>query len=240
MFSFVNIASTSWLINSNSCIDIWAWCVTLSCKGSSWKSIFNPETHSNIFELFFSILKFSKKYHSLPENWKIPIFPFGKRFSSKRCTSFNWWIGTISGKCVFGRGEAMLKKISFFVEETLTEWSFWLPRWLRPLTWLRWGCWLTSTELQHCEWYKSPLFCFLMRDSLLFTRIFRYISLDSFFAIAVTTMCFQNYLPKVLGILLEKRSLVFQSVLVPHFFFSHSCQYIHTSAVGHKIECLSN
>ena len=45
MALFVNIVSTSLLINSDSCIDIWAWCGTLSWNGYSWKSIFNAAIH---------------------------------------------------------------------------------------------------------------------------------------------------------------------------------------------------
>ena len=53
---------TSWLINSDSCIDIWAWCGTLSWNSSSWNAIFNPDTYSNIFGSFVRIFQFSRKY----------------------------------------------------------------------------------------------------------------------------------------------------------------------------------
>ena len=60
MTPFLNIASTSYLINSDSCIDTWAWCGTLSWNGHSWKSIFKPNTHSNIFGSFVRISNFLK------------------------------------------------------------------------------------------------------------------------------------------------------------------------------------
>ena len=59
MVTFPNIVSTFWLINSDSCVDIWAWCGTLSWNGSSWKSIFNSDTHSNMFGSFFRIFQCS-------------------------------------------------------------------------------------------------------------------------------------------------------------------------------------
>ena len=154
MALFLNIASTTWLINSDSCIEICAWCGTLSWNGSSWKSIFNLDTHSNIFRSFIRIFQFSRKYCSLPASGKFLISLFEKRFSTKGFTFFNWCIGTISGKCVFGRSEVVFRKVSFFVQKTLNKWSFWLPWWSRLLRWLEWWCWLTSTLLQRSEWYK--------------------------------------------------------------------------------------
>ena len=60
MAPFLNTASTSWLINSDSCIDICAWCGTVSWNGSSWKSIFNLDMHSHIFGSFVRISQFSR------------------------------------------------------------------------------------------------------------------------------------------------------------------------------------
>ena len=122
-----------------------------SWDGSSWRSVSNPDTHSNTFGSFIRILQFSKKYYSLPASEKFPLPPFGKRFSTKGCTCFNWCIGTIIGKCAFGKSELILRKVSFFVEKTLAKWSFWLPWWLQLMRWLRCWCWLTSNELRRCE-----------------------------------------------------------------------------------------
>ena len=94
-------------------------------------SLCNPDTHSNIFGSFVRIFQFSEKYCSLPASGKFPFSPFGKRVCTKGSTCFNWYSGTVSGKCVFGRGEVMLRKVSLFFEETLTSWSFWLPWFLR-------------------------------------------------------------------------------------------------------------
>ena len=80
--------NTSWLINLDSCFDIWAWCGTLSWNGSSYKSI-NPDTHSNIFGSLLRIFQFSKKYCSLPATENFPISPFRRRCTTRECTCFN-------------------------------------------------------------------------------------------------------------------------------------------------------
>ena len=100
---FLNIGSTSWLINSDSYIDIWAWCGALSWNGPPWKFIFNPDTHSDIFGSFV----------------RISQSPCGKRFSAKGCTCFNWCIGKISGKCVFGKGELSWERFPSLLRKLL-------------------------------------------------------------------------------------------------------------------------
>ena len=90
MAPFLNISPTSRVINLDSCIDIWPWCGKLSWNGSSWKSIFNTDTYSNIFELFVRIFQFSKKYCSLSARGSFLFRLSEKRFNTKGCTCFNY------------------------------------------------------------------------------------------------------------------------------------------------------
>ena len=53
---------------------------------------------------------------------QIPILIFLDRLSE--FSNFLKNIGTIFGKCVFGKSEVTLRKVFFFVEETLAKWSF--------------------------------------------------------------------------------------------------------------------
>ena len=119
-------------------------CGSLSWNGSSWKSIFNPDTHSNIFESFVRIFQFYKKYCSIPARGKFPFSPIGKRFSTKGCKCFSWCIDEISGKCVFGRVSLYWERFPSFLRKLL------------PNGLLGWWCWFTSTEVRNCEWHKSP------------------------------------------------------------------------------------
>ena len=78
MAPFLSIACTSWVINSDTCIEIWAWCGTPSWNGSSWNlkwflPILNSDTHSNIFGSFARIFQFSKKYCSQVESFLFPL-----------------------------------------------------------------------------------------------------------------------------------------------------------------------
>ena len=237
MAPFLSIACTSWVINSDTCIEIWAWCGTPSWNGSSWNlkwflPILNSDTHSNIFGSFARIFQFSKKYCSQVESF---LFPLSEKDLVPKDARFNWYIGTISGKCVFGRREVVLRKVSFFLEETLTKWSL-TPWWLRPLRCLGWWFWLTSTVLRRCKWYKSfPIL--LLQWEVLSKRAFVTVThtnlLIYFLVLFLCLSCNYHVLVKWLakkffGNIFEKRALVFKSVFA--FTFSIPLLSIHSYA----------
>ena len=85
MTSFVDIFSTSWLINSDYCIDIWASCETF------WKwylMAILTQIPILIFWVVCQNFPILWKYWSLPTIGNFPISPFGKGLLSKHKHAF--------------------------------------------------------------------------------------------------------------------------------------------------------
>ena len=240
---------TSWLINLDSYIDIWAWWRSISWNVFTWKSIFNPDTHPNIFGLLVWIFEFqfSKRYFSLPTCRKFPISYFGKWSVPKHAyvlihalVQYPKNVFLVEVKFCRERFLSLLRKL--FPNGLFDFHGDWDPR----------DCWDDDAEwpllyFDAVNDTNCPPFCFCNEG--LFERTFVTVThttrsicfLGLFLCLSSSYHVLAKWLAKkFFGILFEKRGLVFKITFGLRFFCSQSYQYIQTSAVEHKIECLSS